>query len=74
MTRRKIAPPEEVLEALTEVLRAPEEEVRLADRFKAAELLGKHYGLFDPKEERQEIPAEAAARVEALVRLAAAGV
>ena len=35
----------EILEFLTYIMRREDEEIRMADSFKAAELLGKHYGI-----------------------------
>ena len=35
----------EILEFLTYIMRREDEEIRMADSFKAAELLGKHYGM-----------------------------
>ena len=46
----KIAGEEEVLEYLTKVMRRSDEEIKFSDTFKAAELLGKHYGLFSDKD------------------------
>ena len=39
----------EILEFLTYIMRREDEEIRMADSFKAAELLGKHYGMFGGK-------------------------
>lgn len=36
----------EILEFLTYIMRREDEAIRMADSFKAAELLGKHYGMF----------------------------
>ena len=41
----------EILEFLTYIMRREDEEIRMADSFKAAELLGKHYGMFGGKSE-----------------------
>ena len=48
MRRKKVADTEEVLEALTSILRR-ENEARPGEVLKAAELLGKQYGLFSDK-------------------------
>ncbi len=46
----EIADGKEVLEFLTYVMRREdEEEIKFSDSFKAAELLGKHHGLFSDK-------------------------
>ncbi|MBQ8150627.1 MAG: hypothetical protein IJ041_08935 [Clostridia bacterium] len=45
MARSKVAQAEEVLQALTSILRR-EEEVKPGEVLRAAELLGKRYGLF----------------------------
>ena len=42
----EIAPPQEVLETLTAVMRGP----KTSEALKAAEQLGKHYGILTPKE------------------------
>ena len=39
----------EILEFLTYIMRREDEAIRMADSFKAAELLGKHYGMFGGK-------------------------
>lgn len=44
-----IAKEEEILEYLTSIMRRDDEETRFADSFKAAELLGKYYGMFSEK-------------------------
>ncbi|MDD3336777.1 MAG: hypothetical protein PHI98_14905 [Eubacteriales bacterium] len=49
MARRKVADASEVLEALTSILRK-EEEAKPGEVLRAAELLGKRYGLFGEKE------------------------
>ncbi len=41
-----IAKEEEILDYLTYIMRREDEEIRLADSFRAAELLGKYYGMF----------------------------
>ena len=41
----------EILEFLTYIMRREDEEIRMSDSFKAAELLGKHYGMFVGKSE-----------------------
>ena len=41
----------EILEFLTYIMRREDEEIRMADSFKAVELLGKHYGMFGGKSE-----------------------
>lgn len=48
---KNIAGEEEILEYLTYIMRREDEEIRLADSFKAAELLAKHYGMFGGKTE-----------------------
>lgn len=55
MEIQKIAAEEEVLEALTRVLRreGSEEGARTADVLRAAELLGKHYSLFSDRVQGQ---------------------
>ena len=50
MKRDKVADAAEVLEALTSILRR-EEEVKPSEVLRAAELLGKRYGLFGDQEE-----------------------
>ena len=58
----RIAQPEEVLRVMTSILRgecAEDGGVKSGERYKAAELLGKHYGLF----ERRESPSPDALRV-----------
>ena len=55
MTRNKVADAAEVLEALTSILRR-EEEVKPSEVLRAAELLGKRYGLFG---DRDDAPPEA---------------
>ena len=57
MTRRvsdpAIAQPEEVLRVMTSILRGEQPEdaaVKTSERYKAAELLGRHYGLFERPE------------------------
>lgn len=44
-----VAKEEEILEFFTNVMRREDEEIRLTDSFKAAELLGKYYGIFGDK-------------------------
>lgn len=44
-----IAKEEEILDYLTYIMRREDEEIRLADSFKAAELLGKYYGMFSDR-------------------------
>lgn len=44
-----IAKEEEILEYLTFVMRREEEEIKISESFKAAELLGKYYGMFGDK-------------------------
>ena len=41
-----VANEEEILAYLTYIMRREDEDIRLADSFKAAELLGKYYGMF----------------------------
>ena len=45
----------EILEFLTYIMRREDEEIRMADSFKAAELLGKHYGMFGGKSESGDV-------------------
>lgn len=67
MRRKKVADTEEVLEALTSILRR-ENEARPGEVLKAAELLGKQYGLFSDKGQTEtempsivvDVPKEAA--------------
>lgn len=49
---KNIAGEEEILEYLTYMMRREDEEIRLAESFKAAELLGKHYGMFGGRSEQ----------------------
>lgn len=44
-----VAKEEEILDYLTYIMRREDEEIRMADSFKAAELLGKYYGMFGDK-------------------------
>jgi hypothetical protein len=81
MTERErdptIAQPDEVLRVMTAILRGESMEeagVKTAERYKAAELLGRHYGLF----ERREAPGADLQRVsreigQMLAELAGAG-
>lgn len=41
-----IAEKQEILEYLTDIMRRTDENTKAAEAFKAAELLGKYYGLF----------------------------
>ena len=41
----------EILEFLTYIMRREDEAIRMADSFKEAELLGKHYGMLGGKRE-----------------------
>lgn len=52
MGKAKVAGASEVLEALTSILRK-EEVVKPGEVLRAAELLGKRYGLFGDQEDRQ---------------------
>ena len=54
--RSSIAKPDEVLQALTRILRG-EEEAKPAEILRSCEMLGKHYGLFGGAD--QAAPAEA---------------
>ena len=73
MTRKTIATPEEVLKALTLILRGEMAEEKggpkVSERQRAAELLGKRYGLFDKPEaeEAQERVRQALPEVRQLV-------
>lgn len=46
----EVANEKEILEFFTYIMRREDEEIRLTDSFKAAELLGKHYGIFSEKQ------------------------
>lgn len=48
MAKRKIAGKTEVLEQLTDIMRS-DENAKAADKMKAAELIGKHLGVFGEK-------------------------
>lgn len=48
-----VAKEEEILDYLTYIMRREDEEIRLADSFKAAELLGKYYGMFSDKHHKE---------------------
>lgn len=50
MAKQRVADADEVLEALTSILRR-EEEVKPSEVLRAAELLGKRYGLFGEQDE-----------------------
>lgn len=50
MAKRKVAGKTEVLEHLTEVMRS-DEGVKMSETMKAAELIGKHLGMFSDKKE-----------------------
>lgn len=50
VAKRKVAGKTEVLEHLTEVMRS-EEGVKMSETMKAAELIGKHLGMFSDKKE-----------------------
>ena len=53
MSDPAIAQPEEVLRVMTSILRGEQAEdaaVKTSERYKAAELLGRHYGLFERPE------------------------
>jgi hypothetical protein len=49
MAKRKIAGKTEILEQLTDVLRGDDESVKTSEMMKAAELIGKHLGMFGDK-------------------------
>lgn len=49
MQSNQIAASEEVLKYLTSVMRGKDQNIGIKDRLKAAELLGKRYGLFTEK-------------------------
>ena len=53
-----IATEEEVLTVFTSIMRGelPDDKPKVAEVSKAAELLGKHYGLFDGKREKPSRP------------------
>jgi hypothetical protein len=44
-----IAKEEEILSYLTYIMRGQDENIKQSDSFKAAELLGKYYGMFSDK-------------------------
>ncbi len=48
MARRKVAGKTEVLEQLTDIMRS-DEGAKASEKMKAAELLGKHLGMFGEK-------------------------
>lgn len=50
MAKRKVAGKTEILECLTEIMRS-EENAKKAETMKAAELIGKHLGMFGEKKE-----------------------
>lgn len=64
-----IAAESEVLALMTQIMRGdiPDEKPKLAERAKAAELLGKHYGAFDGKR-----PARAASKSRVVTQINAA--
>lgn len=73
MTRNEptcqIAAEGEVLALMTQIMRGdvPDEKPKLAERAKAAELLGKHYGTFDGKH-----PSRTASKSQVIARINAA--
>lgn len=44
-----IANEEEILDYLTYIMRREDENIKISESFKAAELLGKYYGMFSDK-------------------------
>lgn len=55
MRDEHIADEGEVLRMLTGIMRGDYAEAKISERCKAAEDLGKHYGLFDPKEKKRTV-------------------
>lgn len=53
MTRRKVAGKTEVLEQLTDIMRS-EEGAKTTEKMKAAELIGRHLGIFGEKKSSDE--------------------
>ena len=51
--KRKIAGEDEILEYLTGIMRGDSEGAAKRDSLRAAELIGKRYGMFDKKEEKK---------------------
>lgn len=49
MKKEKVAAQTEVLEYLTEVMRCCDDSVKISESTKAAELIGKHLGMFEDK-------------------------
>ena len=49
MAKRKVAGKTEILERLTEGMRSEDENVKTSETMKAAELIGKHLGMFGDK-------------------------
>ena len=47
----QIADENEILEFFTYIMRRKDEEIKFSDSFKAAELLGKYYGMFGGRHE-----------------------
>jgi len=71
--RKEVASPEEVLELMTQIMRgeAGDEHTgppKLAERSKAAELLGKRYGLFGEKEGIQPAGEEVTLAIDAAMK------
>ena len=62
-----VAKPQEVLSVLTSVLRLPEDGSPVP-RLRAAELLGRHYGLFDPRGRQGSVNPQAVRALEEAVR------
>lgn len=56
LARRKVADANEVLKLLTEFMRGGVEGAGVRERLRAAELLGKRLGLFEPELEEGNIP------------------
>lgn len=50
-----IANEEEILAYLTYIMRREDEDIKLAESFKAAELLGKYYGMFSDKHNSEAV-------------------
>lgn len=67
MRTKEIADEKEVLRMLTCVMRG-EEEAKLSERCKAAEDLGKHYGLFDGRDRQEKKRPAVAGEIDAAIR------
>jgi hypothetical protein len=53
---KPVASTQEILETLTTILRGDPEDVSMRERMRAAELLGKRFGLFDGETEELSGP------------------